>query len=65
LVREQIGRIFAHWVIAHFGHIFENLKSDVSHFFHGEGCALILTKNGLCKIWGDFFPNSSGRPVCR
>jgi hypothetical protein len=32
-------------------------------FFHGEGYALILTKNWLGYILGDFFENSSGHPA--
>jgi hypothetical protein len=33
-------------------------------FFHGYGCALILTKSGLGYILGVFFKNSSGHPAC-
>jgi hypothetical protein len=31
--------------------------------FFGESCAVILTKNGLGYILGDFFANSSGHPA--
>jgi hypothetical protein len=40
---DQIGRIFAHWVIIYFGQFIENY-SNIPHygyFFHGEGFVLI------------------------
>jgi hypothetical protein len=40
---DQIGRIFAHWVIIYFGQFIENY-SNIPHygyFFHGEGYVLI------------------------
>jgi hypothetical protein len=44
-----MGRIFAHWVIVHSGHFFENYTISphfVATLFHGEGNALILTQIG-------------------
>jgi hypothetical protein len=35
------------------------------HFFHGKLSILILTKNGLGYILGDFFANSSGHSVVK
>jgi hypothetical protein len=35
--------------------LFKKLRPNfVATFFHGKNCVLILTKNGLGYIWGDF-----------
>jgi hypothetical protein len=62
---DQIGRVFAYWVIVYFGK-FENYKSSPNFgatFSYGKLFALILTKNVLGHILGDFFATSSGHPV--
>jgi hypothetical protein len=44
---DQIGRIFAHWVIVCFEHVIENYRNSPhfgSTYFHGKGFASILTK---------------------
>jgi hypothetical protein len=56
---------FAQCLIANFGKWFENYKSSAhlwGTFSHGTSYVLILTKNGLGYILGDFFTNSSGHP---
>jgi hypothetical protein len=53
---DQIGRIFAYWVIDYCGQCFENYRNNAEFWaplFHGTSCILIL---------GDFFTNSSGHP---
>jgi hypothetical protein len=56
---DQIGRIF-------FGQYFENHKSNPNFcaYFSEEEIisVLLLRKNGLGYILGDFFTNSSGHP---
>jgi hypothetical protein len=54
----QIGRIFACWVIVCFGQCFENGISSTkfwANFFHTVSYVLILAKNVLGYILGDFF----------
>jgi hypothetical protein len=51
-----IGRLFSFysfWTIT-------GVAKTFCPFFHGEMYALILTKNGLGHILGDFFTTSSG-----
>jgi hypothetical protein len=62
---DQIRRIFAHWVIVNFGQFFENDRSRTNFriLFPDKSYVLILTKNGLGYILGDFHINSSGHPV--
>jgi hypothetical protein len=46
---DQIGQVYALWVIAYVGYFSENNKSSlqfIATFFHGKGDALILTKMG-------------------
>jgi hypothetical protein len=66
---DQIRQIFAHWKIVFFGQFFLKNKEVptwlLSYFFQQKMCALILTKNGLGYILGDFFTNTSGRPARR
>jgi hypothetical protein len=62
---DQIGRIFAHCAIVDFLQFLGNEK--VAHIFMlpfptDEVRNLILTKNVLGYILGDFFKNSSGHP---
>jgi hypothetical protein len=55
---DQIGRIFANLAIPYFRNLFESCKSSpncCATLFHGKGVALILTKNGIGNILGDFF----------
>jgi hypothetical protein len=57
---DQIGRIFAYWVIIFFGRFLK--ISEVAQIygttFSQSICSLfILTKNGLGYILGDFFTN--------
>jgi hypothetical protein len=55
---DRIGRIFGPWTIVFFGYFFENYGRSpnfVATFFHGRSDVLVLTKNGLGYIWGDFF----------
>jgi hypothetical protein len=54
---DQIGRIFAYW--ATIGQWFENYGSRTNFW---AVYALLLRKNVLGSILGDFFTNSSGRP---
>jgi hypothetical protein len=61
----MIGRIFAHWGDWLLYTFFDKYKSSSQFwatFVHGKGYAVILTKNGLGHILGDFFKNSSGHP---
>jgi hypothetical protein len=63
---DQIGRIFAHWVIVSFGKVF--LIAEVPLIF-GLLFPLLTSctnfeKNGLGGILGDFFTKTSGHPVC-
>jgi hypothetical protein len=62
---DQIGRIFDHWLIIHFGQLLENHKSSPhfwATFFYGNGYLLIFTIDGLGHVLGDFCSNSSGHP---
>jgi hypothetical protein len=70
---DQIGRIFAYWVIVYFRQFYENYRNGsnlLDTFVHGKSyihkCILkytyLLTKNVLGYILGDFFTNSSGHP---
>jgi hypothetical protein len=52
-------------LVVFFGQFFENLKSRTNSWatcFHGASDVLIVTKNGLGYILGDFFTNSPGHP---
>jgi hypothetical protein len=73
---DQIGRIFAFWVIVYFGQFLENNKrspNDWTTFSHGKRYSSIVTKDGfgyilgyfLGYILGAFFTSSSGHPACR
>jgi hypothetical protein len=61
----QIWRIFAHWTICRFlWEVFFQITRIAEMFglyFHGNCYALILTKNVLGYILGDFFTCSSCR----
>jgi hypothetical protein len=60
---DQIGRIFAYWTIVFFDQFIENYTSSANSwaaFFHSTSYVLILSKNWLGCILGDFFTNSSG-----
>jgi hypothetical protein len=62
---DQIGRIFAQWAIVYFGQWFEIYIISANFwatFLCDTSYVLILTKNGLGYILGDFFKNSSGHP---
>jgi hypothetical protein len=68
---DQIGRIFAQWVIVSLGQCIWKLKKWLNflstlptYALHVKRHVLIniLTKNGLRYILGDFFTNSSGHP---
>jgi hypothetical protein len=64
---DQIGRIFAHWVIVYFGHLFENYRTSTNFwgtFSLSWGYALILAKNVLGYVLGYFFKNASGHTGC-
>jgi hypothetical protein len=55
---DQIGRIFAHWVIFFFGQFFENYRSSPNIWatlFNGKSCLIILTKTDLVFIFGQLF----------
>jgi hypothetical protein len=55
---EQIGRIFAYWVLAYFGQFRENYGNSpnlCATLFYGKSGAQVLTKNALGYILGDFF----------
>jgi hypothetical protein len=65
---DQIVRIFAQLAIASFGYVVFR-KVQKNPYFWGPLFStvkamnvLILTKNGLGYILGDFFTNSSGHP---
>jgi hypothetical protein len=62
---DQIGRIFAHWVIVSYRQFLKIVK--VAHFWSNFSrsldYAIILTKNRFGYILGDFFTNSSGHPA--
>jgi hypothetical protein len=69
---DQIGRIFAFWVIVYFGQFLENNKrspNDWITFSHGKRYLSIVTKDGfgniLGNIFGAFFTSSSGHPARR
>jgi hypothetical protein len=54
---DQVGRIFAYWVIVNFVQCFENYRSstnDLATFFHGASDVIIFTKTWLGYILGDF-----------
>jgi hypothetical protein len=53
---DQIGRIFAHWVIIYFGHFLENC------FFPRLNLCINCDRNGFGYILGVFFTNSSCHP---
>jgi hypothetical protein len=57
-----MGRIFAYWAIVYSGHLSINTKVAeivLAAFFHGKGCAFVLTKNGLgFSLWAIFYSNS-------
>jgi hypothetical protein len=62
---DQIGRIFASWAIAFFGH-FLKYKSGPNfglHFFNHNSCLLISAKMDWARFWAIFFTNASGHPV--
>jgi hypothetical protein len=51
--------------VFYFGQSIENFRSSPksrASLFHDSRYILILTKNGLSLILGDFFTNSSGHP---
>jgi hypothetical protein len=55
-------------VIFNFRQWFENHRISAylwATFFHPTSYVLILAKNWLGYIFGDFFTNSSGHPVCQ
>jgi hypothetical protein len=57
-----IGRLF------NLDSSFEKFRSSLNfwdNFVHGASYAMILTKNALGYILGDFFANSSGHPAHR
>jgi hypothetical protein len=63
---DQIGRLFAYWVIVYFGQCFENLQKYIAQIF-----GLLFPRYQLCfsfdqkrlgYILGDIFKNSSGHP---
>jgi hypothetical protein len=58
-----MGRIFSHWVIVYFGQFCVNFRSSANLWaavFHFKVYVLILSKNALGNILGDFFASSSG-----
>jgi hypothetical protein len=65
-ISRGIGRIFAYWAFFYFRQLFK-IKRFSSNFWatfvHGKSYVLILTKNCLGFILGDFFTNLSGHPV--
>jgi hypothetical protein len=65
---DQIGRIFAYWVIVFFRQLLK-ITEVVKIFgfisFQGKSYVLIMTKKGLGHILGEFFTNSSGHPAFR
>jgi hypothetical protein len=55
---DQIGRIFAQWVVVYFGLFFEIFRSSPhfwASFFHSQGYALILAKMYLATFLGDTY----------
>jgi hypothetical protein len=60
---DQIGQIFAHWVIVYF--FWKSLKQTtiLGYFSHSLRLCINYVKNGLGYILGDFFTNSSGHAV--
>jgi hypothetical protein len=56
---DQIGRIFDHRIIVHSRQFFCTQLQKYGHifgrFFHVNGYALMLAKNGLGYIMGEFF----------
>jgi hypothetical protein len=58
---DQIGRIFAQWATVCFRQFPKN-DTKSPQFWASFSKILILTKNGLRYILGDFFTNSSGHP---
>jgi hypothetical protein len=52
---DQIGRIFASWVIVYVGQVFHKYKCNLIFglFFHGESYVLFWTKIALGYILGD------------
>jgi hypothetical protein len=64
---DQIGRIFAFWVIAHFWYLILNNRSsqnNLATFSHGKSYVLIqILKTGWAAFLGDFFTGASGHPV--
>jgi hypothetical protein len=60
-----LGEFSSHWAIVYFEQFFVNCKSSPQFWAtlsHSLGYALILAKNGLGYILGEFFSNSSGHP---
>jgi hypothetical protein len=59
----RLGEFSPKWAIVYFGQFFENCRSSL-HFFAtfclSRDDVLILTKNRLGLIFGDFFTNSTG-----
>jgi hypothetical protein len=63
---DQIGRIFAYWVIVYYEHIYENYRNSqiFGLLFHGKSNGLHFDKKMMsANILGDFFTNSSGNPA--
>jgi hypothetical protein len=63
-----LGEFWAQSVIGFFVQVIENYRISPSVWatiFHGKFYVLILTKNELGYILGDFFTVSSGHPVSR
>jgi hypothetical protein len=60
---DQIGRIFAYWVIVFFGQLFEKYRSRLifcATLSHEKSCALILAEKCVGYILGESFTNLSG-----
>jgi hypothetical protein len=56
----------AQWVIVSYGYLFKYCRTSPQFWaslFAGLFYALIMTKNGVGYILGDFFTRSSGRPA--
>jgi hypothetical protein len=64
---DQIGRIFTFWPIVYIGQVFllQEQPQFWASFPHKICHALILAKNLLRYILGDFFTNSSGHPALK
>jgi hypothetical protein len=60
---DQIGRNSPKWVIVYYGQLLENNRSSPHYCGTYVNARLIMTKNGLGNILGDFFTNSSGHPA--